>query len=441
MKAAFLYRDPEVDVTVHTLSIYEPGHFHAALTLRVANPRVAQDVHVYAQAGPELDAFVALIQSFNEREDDPTDWRLHVHDGPDPLARLVADRPGDIAVLAGRNRGKLAAIRELCEAGFNVFADKPWITDDTSGPDLEAVTRADANGLCMDIMTERFDTVAMLRKALLGPDRLLGAPLLAERGTAFEIGSIHHLYKMVNGRPLRRPAWYYDVTVQGDGLVDIQTHMADQAQWLLAEGQSLDLASDYEIESAQRWATEVSPELFADSTGLDTFPAALSGAVHEGNLALMCNGEIAYQLNGCRVVQRAEWGQREPEGSGDLHRAVVRGEQASLSVDHNAIAGHEPAIVVSPASGVNSAALGDAVERAVGRLQARFPGLSATTADQGAWRLQLPAAIRTSHESHFAMALEEFLDFVDSGAAPPDLRARIRARHGLLAAAYGRAGA
>ena len=38
---------------MHTLLFYEPGHFHAALTLRSRNHRVARDVHVYAHPGPD----------------------------------------------------------------------------------------------------------------------------------------------------------------------------------------------------------------------------------------------------------------------------------------------------------------------------------------------------------------------------------------------------
>ena len=38
--------------------------------------------------------------------------------------------------------------------------------------------------------------------------------------------------KVVNGAPLRRPPWYYDVGVQGDGLVDVHSHLVDQARLL-----------------------------------------------------------------------------------------------------------------------------------------------------------------------------------------------------------------
>ena len=47
-----------------------------------------------------------------------------------------------------------------------------------------------------------------------------------------QIEGIHHLEKTVNGAPLRRPPWFFDVRVQGDGIADIPTHMVDQAQRL-----------------------------------------------------------------------------------------------------------------------------------------------------------------------------------------------------------------
>ncbi len=44
---------------MHTLSFYDPGHFHAALTLRSENPRVATDPHLYALPGPDREDFLA----------------------------------------------------------------------------------------------------------------------------------------------------------------------------------------------------------------------------------------------------------------------------------------------------------------------------------------------------------------------------------------------
>src|SRR4029450_4262258 len=90
---------------VHTLAFLEPGHFHATLTLREVNPRVAPGIFVYATAGPELDDFLALVDRFNRRAERPTRWRPRVQLSEAPLARLVTERPGDLVVLAGRNGG------------------------------------------------------------------------------------------------------------------------------------------------------------------------------------------------------------------------------------------------------------------------------------------------------------------------------------------------
>ena len=46
---------------MHTLVFLDPGHFHAALTLRERNPRVSDTIVVYAPEGPELREFLALV--------------------------------------------------------------------------------------------------------------------------------------------------------------------------------------------------------------------------------------------------------------------------------------------------------------------------------------------------------------------------------------------
>ena len=109
-----------------TLAVYEPGHFHAALTLRISNPRISDDIHLYASPGPDRDKFVALVESFNAREEEPTAWALHVHGDGDAAAQLealIADGVATIAVLAGKNDSKLATIERLTAAGIHVLAD------------------------------------------------------------------------------------------------------------------------------------------------------------------------------------------------------------------------------------------------------------------------------------------------------------------------------
>jgi hypothetical protein len=39
--------------------------------------------------------------------------------------------------------------------------------------------------------------------------------------------SVHYLLKTVAGVPLRRPAWFFDINEQGEGLTDVGTHLVD----------------------------------------------------------------------------------------------------------------------------------------------------------------------------------------------------------------------
>ena len=86
---------------MHTLAFLDPAHFHAALTLGDRHPQIRDDLVVHAPKGPELDDFLALVDAFNQRPERPTAWRVDVRPGEASLERLVAERPGDVVVLAG----------------------------------------------------------------------------------------------------------------------------------------------------------------------------------------------------------------------------------------------------------------------------------------------------------------------------------------------------
>ena len=331
---------------MHTLLFLEPGHFHAALTLRVRSPRVDRSVHFYATPGPERDAFTALVRSFNSRADDPTDWEIEVHESPDPERALVEERRGAVVVLAGRNQPKLGTIARLHATGFHVLADKPWLTDGAALPDLERATAGWP--LAMDIMTFRHEVVARLAGRTAATPELFGEFDSSADEPAIDLQSVHHLLKVVNGTPLRRPAWYYDTRVQGDGLVDIQSHMTDQSQWLAGDGAGFDYRRDFALEGADRWSTAVPLDLFRASTGRDDFPDALREQVADGVLALACNGEIRYRLRGIPVRQRAEWGQREPDGGGDAHRTTLRGTGATVVARRGPETGFRAELHVAP---------------------------------------------------------------------------------------------
>src|SRR5690242_5072026 len=123
------------DIRLMTL---DPGHFHAALVQKEAVPGIDPRVHVYAPLGPDLVAHLSRIAGFNTRRERPTAWQLEVHAGADSLERLLCERPGNVVVLSGRNRGKIHKLKAAVDAGFHVLADKPWIIDAADLPTLEA---------------------------------------------------------------------------------------------------------------------------------------------------------------------------------------------------------------------------------------------------------------------------------------------------------------
>jgi hypothetical protein len=208
--------------------------------------------------------------------------------------------------------------------------------------------------------------------------------------------------------------------------------MVAQVQaWVLEEAGG-EVEQDIVLDSARCWPTAVPLELFCDSTGLDAYPEALHPAVQDGVLQYACNSEIRYRFRGIRIRQRAEWRQREPEGTSDLHRLTLRGSLCAVRLRQDAATGYHATLSLHPAAGV---VLDPILPRVLAQWQERFPGLACVPAAGGV-RLLLPAALDQGHESHFALALNAFLDHLDRGVWPEALRARLRMRYTLLARAH-----
>ena len=135
----------------------DPGHFHAALVQKEMLPGISPKVAVYAPLGPDLIEHLNRISRYNLRAEKPTAWEMEIHTGPDPLERMLNEKPGNVVVLSGRNRGKMDRIKASVEAGLNVLSDKPWVIRADDLPKLEsALTTAERKGLvAYDIMTEQ----------------------------------------------------------------------------------------------------------------------------------------------------------------------------------------------------------------------------------------------------------------------------------------------
>ncbi len=408
-----------------------PGHFHAALVLREKSDRIDSRIVVYAPDGAELDAFVALIDSFNQRTVRPTDWVIDHRSGS--VEDLIKEAAGDVAVLAGANNVKLSSAAAIADSGIHVLADKPWLTQSAQLTHLERALKAPVS--VMDIMTIRHEILSRLCHEVVRTPRVFGEfQKSSVHDPAIELGSIHHLFKQVNGKPLRRPAWYYDVNVQGDGMVDIQSHLIEQAMWFVVDDAGV-ASEQIQLHGARRWSTTVDPELFEDSTGLSSFAPELTDSVDDqGSLQLACNGEISWSLGDVHIAQRAEWRQREPEGAGDLHDVVLRGTRAVVHVEQGAHTRFKAEVHVEPAHPNNRDTLLNDANEALESWRNRFPGLTLLETADG-FRFVAPDELDDGHESHFPLVRDSFLDIVDGHASIESIATRINARYRLIASA------
>jgi predicted dehydrogenase len=416
---------------MHTLAFLDPGHFHAALTLRERHPRVSEEIFVYAAPGPELDDFLALIAAFNRRRERPTAWRPVVRAGSESLERLEAERPGDVVILAGRNDRKMRLMRRCHDAGFHVLADKPWL----AGPEgLDDLRHTLAGGpLAVEIMTGRHDITSRLARKLVAEAEVFGDFEASSPGApAIEMASVHHLEKMVNAAPLRRPAWFFDVRVQGDGIADIPTHMVDAAERLVAASASRAAASPSRalaLIAARRWATPVPRSVFSRVTGLPDFPPEIQPAVRDSTLAYDGNAELSFRVGEVTVALDTRWDLSEPAGGGDTSRTVIRGTRAEIRIEQSAATGFRRRLSVVPR--LASDHLQSTLERTVAVWQADHPGVTLAAAGAG-WEIQAPPALDIGHESHFPLVLADFLALVERGSAPLALAAHTLAKYTLL---------
>ncbi len=424
------------------LAILDPGHFHAALLQKTMYPGVDPHVRVYAPPGPDLDDYLRRVAAYNARADDPTHWQVTSYTGADYLDRFAAESPGAVAVIAGNNARKAEYIARAVRAGCHTLADKPMVIAASEFPALAAAfVEAQARRVLLwDIMTERHEIASMLQKALAALPDLFGARV---DGTldepAISKTSVHHFAKMVSGVPIVRPAWFFDTAQQGEGLVDITTHLVDLVQWACLPEVALDHRRDVRVLRARRWPTVLTPAQFAQVTGLTEFPPFLRKNVGaDGNLSVYANGEIDYTVRGVHAKVSVLWHFAAPPGAGDTHHSVLRGTRASLVIRQGAQEGWVPTLYVEPAAGTALDAA--SVAAAMASLEAQYPGVAAARGESG-WRVAIPARYHVGHEAHFAQVAGEFLQAVARGGLPdwevPNLLAKYAVTTQALALARG----
>jgi predicted dehydrogenase len=408
---------PMSDIRFVTL---DPGHFHASLVQKEMYPGVSPTVHVYAPLGPDLTDHLGRIARFNLRPEKPTTWELEVHTGPDFLERMLRDRPGNVVVISGRNRGKIERIQSSLDAGLHALVDKPWILEASDLPKLERVlATADASGrVALDIMTERFEVSSELQRELVNDPATFGTLVPGRQAEpAVYMESVHHLMKTVAGAPNIRPTWFFDTEQQGEGLNDIGTHLVDLVQWTLFPEQALDHRKDVRLLSARRWPTMIPRAEYRRVTRED-FPAYLAGRVKDDRLEYFCNTLVSYALRGTHVTLNVIWDWEAPAGAGDSHFAYYRGTRAKVEVRQGVAEKNVPEVYVVPNQAADRAAVLAAVQKKIAAVQDRYPGTGVVDLG-GELRLSIPDRLRIGHEDHFAQVTQRFLRYVRDRSTLP----------------------
>jgi|GEM_PF-196494 len=395
----------------------DPGHFHAALVQKSMYGDIDPIVHVYAPAGPDVQSHLDKINAYNSREKDPTHWVEKLYTGDDFLQKMISGKAGNTVILAGNNLRKTSYILQSLQAGFNVLGDKPMVIDDHAFTNLQqAFDMAAAHKTILyDIMTERYEITSILQRELAMDQSVFGTLEKGSPSNPAVIGeSIHRWYKYVSGNVLTRPAWFFDVAQQGEGIVDVMTHLVDLVQWECFPDQVLDYKKDVTVNSARHWTTDLTLSQFKTLTKEDRFPDYLRNN-EDTILKVYANGQIDYQLRGVYVRTTATWTYKAPAGADDTYSSLIRGSKASLIIRQDAEQQYHSTLYIEPVNG--DTAYEQTLTKQFAGLQNKYPGISLKKDTRG-WEVIIPDSYKEGHEAHFARVTEKFLGFVKNNNMP-----------------------
>jgi predicted dehydrogenase len=334
---------------------------------------------------------------------------------------MLREKPGNVVVISGRNRGKIDRILASVEAGLNVLADKPWLISAADFPKLEKVMAlaAEKRLVAYDVMTERSEITTILQRELARDPQVAGTVGPgSEREPAVEMESTHNILKLVAGAPNLRPAWFFDTGEQGEALADVATHLVDLVPWLLFPEQPIDYRTELKLSAARHWSTPLTAAELERVTGLKQLPSELTSRMKDDRLDYFANGEASYAVRGVHARVKATWRYEPPAGAGDTHTALVRGSLARVEVLQAAEQKWQPELYVTPNRPQDAAKLKAALERRVAELAKARPGLAVVDEGQRL-RVLIPDRYRVGHEAHFAEVTERFLSYLKDPASLP----------------------
>ncbi len=396
----------------------DPGHFHAALVQKTMYPEVDPTVHVYAEKGNDLQLHLDRIKGYNTRADQPTKWNQLVYEGKDFFQKMINERKGNVVVLAGNNKLKTSYILNAVQNGFHVFADKPMVINNEGFEQLKKAFEISKQKKLQlyDIMTERYEITTMLQRELSMDPSVFGS---LEKGSpdnpSVTKESVHHFYKYVSGSVLTRPAWFFDVTQEGEGIVDVTTHLVDLIQWECFPEKIIDYKKNIKILDAKSWNTLMTKDEFKLVTKEKEIPSYLQSNINnDGSLQVLCNGAFTYTINGVHAKVSVIWNYKAPDGTGDTHYSLMRGTKSSLIIRQGKEENFKPTLYVE---GPTDQVFEETLLAFIQKINQKFPVVSLKKNIKG-WEIIIPDLYKESHETHFARVTEKYLEYLRNNNMP-----------------------
>src|SRR5699024_540167 len=153
----------------------------------------------------------------------------------------------------------------------------------------------------------------------------------------------------------------------------------------------------------------------------DQYPGFLEDAVDQnGDLKVYANGEINFKIKGVHAQVSVIWNFQAPEGAGDTHYSIMRGEKANLIIRQGEEEGFKPVLYVESTGVLTDAEFGEALQGAVDGLSSKYAGLGIELQKEGSYKVFFDPSINTTHEEHFGEVTQKYLGFITGEKEVPN---------------------
>jgi hypothetical protein len=221
--------------------------------------------------------------------------------------------------------------------------------------------------------------------------------------------NLHALYK----KPSLRPAWYFDIKQQGEGIADVGTHLVDLAEWTLFPDQGIDYRRDVRMLRATRHPTILSRAQFEQVSGEKAWPAYLTNAVKNDKLEYFTNNDAVFTIRGVHISVSVNWEYEAQPGTRDSYFASYAGTVSTVELREGAAENYIPEIYLIPKQTESKL-----IEKLIDKLKKKYPRYGFERSP-GAIHVVIPPADRTGDSNSFALLAGRFLGYVKNPATLP----------------------